>query len=333
MLLVGFAVVDVGVSLVDVVSVTHLAGTAGSAYPQLTPSEDAVAYYIAGDIWLMKLGSGERAAVVVSPRWESRFSISPYDGVMAFTSERGPAGRTVVCLAEIGRGERGCLPPLAEFTYVCGPQSWLSPDSLLICGMESERGWWGGNEIISSLAGTGVRWHAWIWEVSISGEKIRTIHEGEGLFYSAWGPGGRILYTSDTDKPPIIWLLDTTTGEQKPLIKNGLFPSWSPDGRLIAFVRDGDLWVASPDGRDEQQITTGLGRVVTPSWSPDGGKIFFARFPPLDEDRGSAGLYYVELATRRELPSMMVVSTIILSAILISLLLRFRPTNLKVSER
>jgi Tol biopolymer transport system component len=172
-----------------------------------------------------------------------------------------------------------------------------------------------------------------MWEVSVSGEKIRTLLEGEGLFYSAWGPKGMILYTSNPAKHPTIWLLDTMTGEQKLLITNGFFPAWSPDGSLIAFVRDGDLWIASADGRREQPVTSGLGRVVTPSWSWDGSRILFARFPPLDEERGAAGLYYVELAVRRELPTPMVASAIALTIILVTLLLlRFEPSNSKGSK-
>ncbi|MEM3096661.1 MAG: hypothetical protein QW756_01090 [Nitrososphaerota archaeon] len=320
-----------GQPLVDVGPLTHLAGTAGAAYPQITPWGDYVAYYMAGDLWMMSLETGERTTIVVSPWWESRFSISADGKLLAFTSERGLGGRTVVCLYAVGAGERGCLSPLAEVTYVCGPQSW-SVDSLLVCGMEPERSERADVGIISTLAGISLRWRAWMWEVKPSGEKVKTILEDEGLLYSVLGPDGKILYTSNNDKPPTIWLLDTASGEKKPLIINGLFPAWSPDGGLIAFVRGGELWISSAEGGREQQITYGLGRVVTPTWSPDGSKIFFARFPALDEDRASSGLYYVEVVVRKELPVMAVASTIALTAVVMALLLGFRAgsqTNLK----
>lgn len=64
-----------------------------------------------------------------------------------------------------------------------------------------------------------------------------------------------------------------------------------------------------------------MGRIATPTWSPDGNRIFFARLPPLDEDRDSAGIYYVTVMRRRELPVSAVVSTAILTAILVALLL------------
>jgi Tol biopolymer transport system component len=49
-------------------------------------------------------------------------------------------------------------------------------------------------------------------------------------------------------------------------------PAWSPDGRKIAFQRDG-IHVVNADGSGLQRLTSG-GR---PSWSPDGQKIAFER--------------------------------------------------------
>ena len=58
-------------------------------------------------------------------------------------------------------------------------------------------------------------------------------------------------------------------------------PSWSPDGRKIAFTsdRDGnfDIYVMTADGKNLTQLTNDL--LVTnvePSWSPDGRQIAFA---------------------------------------------------------
>jgi Tol biopolymer transport system component len=50
--------------------------------------------------------------------------------------------------------------------------------------------------------------------------------------------------------------------------------AWSPDGRRIAFSRDGELWVMRSDG--SQQRALGV-RGAGPAWSPDGRRIAFTR--------------------------------------------------------
>lgn len=54
-------------------------------------------------------------------------------------------------------------------------------------------------------------------------------------------------------------------------------PEWSPDGRLIAFVRSEDdhevIYTIKPDGSDETRVTNG----ANPKWSPDSQTLLFYR--------------------------------------------------------
>ena len=62
-------------------------------------------------------------------------------------------------------------------------------------------------------------------------------------------------------------------------------PRWSPDGGLIAFVREGELragtyeaiYTMRPDGTNVRKISSGdRGSDFWPSWSPDGSQVVFA---------------------------------------------------------
>ena len=60
-------------------------------------------------------------------------------------------------------------------------------------------------------------------------------------------------------------------------------PSWSPNGREIAFVGPGlKISVAQADGTGVRKLTSGLDRQVSPAWSPDGERILYV------SDRGDS---------------------------------------------
>src|SRR5919108_602512 len=57
-------------------------------------------------------------------------------------------------------------------------------------------------------------------------------------------------------------------------------PAWSPDGRRLALVRDGQLAVMGVDAATPRPLIGATGAMkVRPSWSPDGTRIAFIREP------------------------------------------------------
>ena len=56
-------------------------------------------------------------------------------------------------------------------------------------------------------------------------------------------------------------------------------PTWSPDGRAVAFVSDragnSDLWVQALNEPQASQITTSPANESEPDWSPDGQSLVF----------------------------------------------------------
>jgi Tol biopolymer transport system component len=85
-----------------------------------------------------------------------------------------------------------------------------------------------------------------------------------------------------------IWLVDTRSGEQVPLVTGPgghSQPRWSPDGRRLAYVSSGEggppqLFVRWMESGQSVRIT---GLPQSPSsiaWSPDGRRIAYAMFVP-----------------------------------------------------
>jgi TolB protein len=77
-------------------------------------------------------------------------------------------------------------------------------------------------------------------------------------------------------------------------------PSWSPDGRRLAFVSGSStssrIWLIDADGTHLERLTTGTALDQQPAWSPDGRHIAFVR--ALSER--AQGIVIVDVKTRRE---------------------------------
>ncbi|HET7573506.1 MAG TPA: hypothetical protein VFJ99_00180, partial [Solirubrobacterales bacterium] len=67
-------------------------------------------------------------------------------------------------------------------------------------------------------------------------------------------------------------------------------PSFSPDGRTIAFARAGDIFSVRPDGSGQRQLTSGPAIDSLPKIAPDGRTVVFERRA---EANGTSSLYAV----------------------------------------
>jgi Tol biopolymer transport system component len=52
-----------------------------------------------------------------------------------------------------------------------------------------------------------------------------------------------------------VWVANGDGTDQRRVIENGQAPSWSPDRKQIAFVRDRNIWVAAADGSKQRPLT------------------------------------------------------------------------------
>ena len=149
---------------------------------------------------------------------------------------------------------------------------------------------------------------------SASGE-LRSIPRGggtstvlvPGAVGGDWSPDGRSVVVlegpvteEDEDAPLSVVSLDS--GRRNPLGVRGFAPSWSPDGRTIAYVRVVDaeagtsrLATIAPGGGSPVDLARSAppgGQVDAPSWAPDGRSLVYTAVE--GDEEGSVGLWAVD---------------------------------------
>jgi hypothetical protein len=116
-------------------------------------------------------------------------------------------------------------------------------------------------------------------------------------------PAGLIAFASDRANPSAaattdIWVVGADGREPVQLTFDPVaesWPSWSPDGKQIAFVKPGSIWVMQADGSGQRKLTDlEAPGPVHVAWSPDGTQIAFFDLDLDGEIRGGqTGYLYV----------------------------------------
>lgn len=130
-----------------------------------------------------------------------------------------------------------------------------------------------------------------IYTAKADGSEVKQLTEGPYYNWTPrWSPDGKqlVFETTRNDNPDNhvqngghrdIYLMDGDGQNQTNLTSNayGHHPAWSPDGKFIAYMAHGGVWVMKADGSAKQNISHGKTRDSEPAWSPDGEWIAFTR--------------------------------------------------------
>lgn len=118
------------------------------------------------------------------------------------------------------------------------------------------------------------------WGLLVSGCAALLVGDAGASFP---GRNGSIVYASRLLPAPASGVVELQLGSRvvrRSLTArtgiSGLLPVESPDGRMVAYVRGGRLYVSEPDGGASRDF----GRGARPAWSPDGRKLAFSIWDP-----------------------------------------------------
>jgi hypothetical protein len=119
-------------------------------------------------------------------------------------------------------------------------------------------------------------------------DRIETLlDDGAANYHAAMSPDGtRIAYDSDRDGVRGVYVAHADGSGPRRISGNGYsaVPSWSPDGRRVAFVRAEpgrsrvwNVWLADPDSGQLQRVTNHtIGQPWGASWFPDGQRLAYS---------------------------------------------------------
>ena len=129
-------------------------------------------------------------------------------------------------------------------------------------------------------------------EEQITGQVMTRSHNGRT--WPSMRPGsGQLTYVRERSRERWIVLREWPGGEPVDL-EQGEFPSWSSDGKRLAYVREEQglavVWVHDFDSGMRRRLPIDLHEARYPTWTPDGQRLLV-----VGRDRNAEDLYEVDL--------------------------------------
>jgi Tol biopolymer transport system component len=114
----------------------------------------------------------------------------------------------------------------------------------------------------------------------------------------AFSPDGRRIVFTGVEEPGTsdVYVYRLGSPFVRPIVNDASQPAWSSRNR-IAYVRDGNVYVANLRGQRRRLVTSG----VAPDWSPSGRRLVFVRPAPRNTVSADIGRVFTIGANRRGL--------------------------------
>ncbi|MFQ5704684.1 MAG: gamma-glutamyltransferase [Gemmatimonadales bacterium] len=237
----------------------------GVRTPAYSPT-GRLALEINGDLWLREPGDGGPMVQLTSgPAWDVEPAWTPDGKALVFSSNR--AGNFDLWKIEVVDNEVGDNSELATPTTITS-----SPDA------EGEPSVAANGDIVFTR-GRGPLSDLWI----LSSGEFRRLTKRKGAERSpAVSPDGRqVAYVSELAGRRQLRIRSVDGDDDRLVIGNMQpeYPTWSPQGNLIAFAtRRGHIgvWITPVDGHYTNLMST---KRAYPAWLPDGKQIALAELP------------------------------------------------------
>jgi Tol biopolymer transport system component len=120
-----------------------------------------------------------------------------------------------------------------------------------------------------------------LYVVRADGQGFRELATGANTspYHPRWSPRAAAIAFSSGFKA--LWTLDLKSGKSRRLTHSSTgsgddYPAWSPDGKQLAFSRDGAIYLVTRRSGLVRRLVRRAGvSFVSPDWSPDGRRLAF----------------------------------------------------------